>query len=279
MISYSVIIKGKEMKEIRGKKMAGKWALVTGGSKGIGKACAIELAREGANIIVNYHSTEEAASESVNEIKKTGVEAYSLKADVGDRKQVENMVDEIIKRNPIDILINNAAIVEFQPFLEITPESWDKIYRTNLLGAFNVCQLVSREMVKRGKGGKIVIMTSINQEAPNLQQGAYVVTKGGLKMLSKQMALELSEHKINVNAVASGAVPTDANKQQIIDFPGCVERYNSIVPFGRWGKPEEIAYAVKFLSTSPDSDYITGTTIFVDGGLMINNIWFQNKTD
>ena len=267
------------MEKIRMKKLIDKWALITGGSRGIGRAICLELAKEGANIIVNYASNKNAADGTVKEIEKLGVKAYKLGADVSIRDQVQNMVDEIMKNNPIDILVSNAGIVEFQPFLDITPESWDRIYKTNLLGAFNVCQIVTREMVKRKKGGKVVIISSINQDVPNLQQGVYSITKSGLKMLAKVMALELCNYNITVNTIASGAVPTDINKQQIIDFPGCQERYSSVTPLSRWGKPEEIAYAAVFLSTSPDSDYITGSSIYVEGGIMINNCWSQNKVD
>jgi len=267
------------MDQSRMKKLTGRWALVTGGSRGIGKAICLELAKEGASIVVNYISNNDAAISTVKEIKDLGVDAYQICADVSEREQVQNMVNAIIKNNPIEILVNNAGIVEFQPFLGITPESWDRIYRTNLLGAFNVCQLVAREMVKINNGGKIVIISSINQDVPNLQQGVYSITKSGLKMLAKVMALELCSYKINVNLIASGAVPTDINKQQIINFPGCIERYSNVTPIGRWGKPEEIAYATVFLSTSPDSDYITGSTIYVEGGIMLNNCWSQNKVD
>jgi NAD(P)-dependent dehydrogenase (short-subunit alcohol dehydrogenase family) len=267
------------MNDMRLKKLIGKWALVTGGSRGIGKAICLELAKEGASIVVNYVSNNEAADRIVKEIRVLGVDAYKIRTDVSDRNQVQNMVNDITKNNPIDILVNNAGIVEFQSFLEITPESWDKIFKTNLFGAFNVCQLVTREMVKRKKGGKIVMISSINQDIPNLQQGVYSITKSGLKMLAMIMALELSSYKINVNLIASGAVPTDINKQQIIRFPGCVERYSNVTPLGRWGKPEEIAHAAVFLSTSPDSDYITGSTIYVEGGIMINNCWAQNRVD
>jgi NAD(P)-dependent dehydrogenase (short-subunit alcohol dehydrogenase family) len=267
------------MEEMRRKKLLGKWALVTGGSRGIGRSIAIELAKEGANIVINYHSNDKSANQTIDDIKKLGQQSYAVKADVSNRDQVQNMINEIVKNNPIDILINNAGIVEFEPFLKITPESWDRIYRTNLWGGFNVGQLVSREMVKRGKGGKIVYVTSINQEVPSLSQGVYSITKGGLKLLAKVMALELSEHNINVNIIGSGAVPTDINQQQREDFPGMEERYENITPLGRWGKPEDIAHLAVFLSTSPDSDYITGCTIFVDGGVMINNTWFINKVD
>ena len=267
------------MDNMRRKKLIDKWALVTGGSRGIGRAICMELAKEGANIVVNYISNKDAANRTVKEIKELGVDAYQICADVSDRKQVQNMINSIMKNNPVNILVNNAGIVEFQPFLDITPESWDRIYRANLLGAFNVCQITAREMVKINKGGKIVIISSINQDVPNLHQGVYSITKSGLKMLAKIMALELCSYKINVNLIASGAVPTDINKQQIIDFPGCVERYSSVTPLGRWGNPEEIAYATVFLSTSPDSDYITGSTIYVEGGIMINNCWSQNKID
>ncbi|MGM0366773.1 MAG: SDR family NAD(P)-dependent oxidoreductase [Actinomycetota bacterium] len=265
------------MEEMRRKKLLGKWALVTGGSRGIGRSIAIELAKEGANVVINYHSNDRKAQQTAAEIKELSRQSYAVKADVSDRGQVQDMVNEITKNNPLDILINNAGIVEFEPFLEITPQGWDKIYRTNLWGGFNAGQLVSREMVKRGRGGKIVYVTSINQEVPSLSQGVYCITKGGLRMLAKVMALELSKYNINVNIIGSGAVPTDINQQQRKDFPGMEERYEDITPLGRWGKPEDIAHTAVFLSTSPDSDYITGSTIFVDGGVMINNAWFINK--
>lgn len=251
-------------------KLKSKWALVTGGSRGIGRGICLELAREGCNIIVNYVSSPEKAQETVSEIKELGSEAYSIRADVSDRKAVDEMFKKIIGKNDLDIVVGNAGVVKFEPFIEITKKAWDLQMDINLAGNFNVGQEAARYMAKRGKGGKVVFVTSFNQEVPNGSQGVYSITKSAIKMLAKTMALELAEHNINVNIIAAGAVITDINKSQIEEFPGVIERLNKIIPLHRWGKPEDMGKAAVFLASS-DSDYITGSTIFVEGGIMINN--------
>ncbi len=259
-------------------KLKNRWALVTGGGRGIGKGISIELAKEGCNVIVNYVSEPRRAEETVKELKNLGVQSYSVKADVSDRVEVNKMIADIVSNNELDILVNNAGVVKFEPFLEITRESWDFQMNINLVGAFNAGQEVSRYLVKRNKGGKIVFVTSFNQEVPNGSQGVYSITKSGIKMLAKSMALELSEYKINVNTIAAGAVITDINKVQIEEFPGLVDRLNKIIPLHRWGTPEDMGKAAVFLS-SADSDYVTGSTIFVEGGIMINNGMLINVTE
>lgn len=251
-------------------KFKHKWALVTGGSRGIGRGICRELAKQGCNIVVNYVSNSDRAKKTVSELVDLGVEAYELKADVSKRKQVDAMVSHIIDRHPLDILVNNAGVVKFEPFLEISRESWDLQCNINLKGAFNVGQEVARHMVKRKKGGKIIFVTSFNQEVPNGSQGVYSITKSAIKMLAKSMALELAAHKINVNTIAAGAVITDINKEQIEQFPGLVERLEKIIPLQRWGTVEDMGKAAVYLA-SPDSDYVTGSTLFVEGGIMINN--------
>lgn len=251
-------------------KLKNKWALVTGGGRGIGRGISIELAKEGCNVVINYVSAPEKAEAVATELRKSGVQAYCLKANVSNREEVNKMVSEITSNNELDILINNAGVVKFEPFLEITKEAWDFQMNINLLGAFNTGQEVARYMVKRNKGGKVVFVTSFNQEVPNGEQGVYSITKSAIKMLAKSMALELSSYKINVNTIAAGAVITDINKGQIEEFPGLVDRLNKIIPLRRWGTPEDMGKAAVFLSCE-DSDYITGSTIFVEGGIMINN--------
>jgi len=251
-------------------RLENKWALVTGGSRGIGKGICIELAKEGCNIVVNYVSDPKIANDTVSEIKNLGVSSYSFKADVSNRDEVNNMIYEITKNNELDILISNAGVVKFEPFLEITKEAWDFQMNINLVGAFNVGQEVAKYMVKRNKGGKIIFVTSFNQEVPNAGQGVYSITKSAMKMLAKVMALELCEYKINVNTIAAGAVVTDINKVQIEMYPGLIERLNKIIPLHRWGTPQDMGKAAVFLASN-DSDYITGSTIFVEGGIMINN--------
>ncbi len=254
-----------------------KWALVTGGSRGIGKGICIELAKKGCNVIVNYLSDEKQAADTVSRVKALGAEAYKLQADVSKRKEVDEMVEDISSRDGLDILVNNAAVVKFEPFLEITRDSWEFQMEINLAGAFNVGQEVARHMVEKKIKGKIVFISSFNQEVPNHSMAAYCITKSGIRMLAKSMALELSEHNINVNLVASGPVLTDINKPQVKQFPGLKERIEKIAPLQRWGTVEDIAKAAVFLA-SPDSDYVTGSTIFVEGGIMINNGMFVNKS-
>ncbi len=264
VFNWLIVGKGEKM------KLKNKWALVTGGSRGIGRGICLELAREGCNIIVNYVSSPVKAQKTVLEIKNLGTDAYSIKANVSDRKDVNGMFKKIISKNDLDIVIGNAGVVKFESFLDITRGAWDFQMNINLVGNFNIGQEAARYMTKRGKGGKVVFITSFNQEVPNESQGVYSITKSAIKMLAKTMALELAEYNINVNTIAAGAVITDINKSQIKEFPGVVERLNKIIPLHRWGKPEDMGKAAVFLSSS-DSDYITGSTIFVEGGIMINN--------
>jgi len=259
-------------------KLENKWALVTGGGRGIGKGICIELAKEGCNVAVNYTSDSVAAENTAMELKNLGVDSFCIKADVSDRQMVNNMLKEITDNNELDIVVSNAGVVELQPFLEITREAWDFQVNINLFGSFNIGQEAARYMVKRNKKGKIIFVTSFNQEVPNAAQGVYSITKSGIKMLAKVMALELCEYQINVNTIAAGAVITDINKTQVEMYPGLVERLNKIIPLHRWGTVADMGKAAVFLA-APDSDYITGSTIFVEGGIMINNGMLINTVE
>jgi len=227
-------------------RLKNKWALVTGGSRGIGKGICLELAKEGCNVIVNYTRDLAAAENTATQAKDLGVDSYCIKTDVSDRTQVNDMIRQITEKNELDILISNAGVVELQPFLEITKDAWDFQLNVNLVGSFNIGQETARYMVKRNKGGKIVFITSFNQEVPNSAQGVYSITKSGIKMLAKVMALELCENKINVNTIAAGAVITDINKVQIELYPGLEERLNKIIPLHRWGTPKDMGKAAVF---------------------------------
>jgi len=259
-------------------KLKDKWALVTGGSRGIGRGICFSLAKEGCNIAVNYVGHREAAEQTVKGLEELGVQAYSVKADVSNRDDVHGMVKNITERNRLDILVGNAGVVRFEPFLEISREGWDFQMNINLVGSFNVGQEVARYFVDNKIPGKVVFITSFNQEVPNAGQGVYSISKSGIRMLAKTMALELAEHKINVNTIAAGPVITDINREQVEMYPGLVERLNKIVPLHRWGTPEDMGAAAVFL-VSPDADYITGSTIFVEGGIMINNGMMINVVD
>ncbi len=251
-------------------KLKGKWALVTGGSRGIGRGVCLELAKEGCNIVVNFVSDPKKAKKTVSEVKEQGVDAYEYKADVSDRSQVNEMFKQITEKNKLDIVVGNAGVVKMQPFLEVTKQAWDFQMKINLEGSFNIGQEAAKYFVRRKKGGKVIFMTSFNQEVPNGSQGVYSITKSGIKMLAKSMALELAEHNINVNTIAAGAVATDINVEQRKMFPGLIERLSKIIPLHRWGTVEDMGKAAVYLASS-DSDYVTGSTIFVEGGIMINN--------
>ncbi|HAK45219.1 MAG TPA: hypothetical protein DCO79_04790 [Spirochaeta sp.] len=259
-------------------KFKDKWALVTGGSRGIGKGICIGLAKEGCNIVVNYVGNKKAADETVAELKALGVNAEAAQANVGKRDEVDRMMDSITSEHSLDILISNAGVVDMESFLEITPKAWDYQLETNLLGAFNIGQAMARYFVKSKISGKVAFVTSFNQEVPNGSQGVYSITKSGVKMLAKVMALELAEHGINVNTIAAGAVITDINRKQVEMFPGLIDRLNKIIPLHRWGTVEDMANAAVYLCSS-DSDYVTGSTIFVEGGIMINNGMMINVVD
>lgn len=251
-------------------KLKGKWALVTGGGRGIGRGICGSLAAEGCNVVVNYTSHPKAAEEVVAELTDRGVQAWSVKADVSSRAEVDEMVRTVTGRHQLDILVGNAGVVRFEPFLEITREGWDFQMNVNLLGSFNVGQEVARYFVDRKIRGKIAFVTSFNQEVPNAGQGVYSISKSGIRMLARTMALELAGHGITVNTIAAGPVVTDINREQVKLYPGLVERLNRILPLHRWGTPQDIGAAAAFLVSS-DADYITGSTIFVEGGIMINN--------
>jgi NAD(P)-dependent dehydrogenase (short-subunit alcohol dehydrogenase family) len=248
----------------------GTVALVTGGARGIGRGIALTLARAGARVAVNYVSRADAAAEVVKRIQRDGGEAQAIRGDVGIYADAERLVKESLERfGRIDILVNNAGIVSRQPILEVPLEEWDRVVRTNLYGCFHCSRLVGRHMVERGGGGKIVNISSIHGRVAKANVGPYCATKGAIDMFSKQLAVELAPHRINVNVVAAGAISTDINiplykstKPEDIALRRAVL---ARVPWGVIGEPEDIGRAVAFLA-SDAARYITGTVLYVDGG-------------
>ncbi|MCL4382466.1 MAG: 3-oxoacyl-ACP reductase FabG [Patescibacteria group bacterium] len=248
--------------------LSGKKVLVTGGSRGIGRGICLAMAKVGADVAVNYAASENEAEQVIQEIKKMGRQAITIRADVSQKKEVEFMVDEVTKQfSKIDILVNNAGILSYAPFLEMTEETWDKMIAVNLKGQFLVAQAAAKQMVKQGKGGRIINIASIASGQigtgfPNLAH--YCATKGGIIAMTEAMALELSPQKINVNAIAPGVIETDMTKTITMDEKakqGMLLR----IPKGRMGKPEDIAAMAVFLA-SDEADYCTGATFYVDGG-------------
>ncbi|HUW21854.1 MAG TPA: 3-oxoacyl-ACP reductase family protein [Candidatus Bathyarchaeia archaeon] len=249
--------------------LAGKKALVTGGSRGIGRGIVLALAKQGADVAVNYRSNAGEAETVVAEVEKMGREAFTLQADVSQKDQVDKMFAEVKDRwGKLDILVNNAGIINYGYFEDLTEEQWDQVMGVNLKGQF----LCSQKAVKLMPScSKIVNIASIASGGVGIgfgQLAHYTASKGGVVALTENMALELAPKGINVNAVAPGVIETDMTKGMLQDekqMRGTLTR----VPKGRVGKPEDIGAAVAFLA-SDEADYITGTVLYVDGGWLAN---------
>lgn len=241
--------------------MSEKLALVTGASRGIGKACAIELAKAGYDIAVNYAGNEEAANKTVEELKALGVDAHAFKFDVSNQETAAKGVEDVLaKFGRIDVLVNNAGITRDGLFMRMSAENWDAVINTNLSSAFYVSQPVVKVMMKQ-RSGAIVNMSSVVGVSGNAGQANYSAAKAGLIGLTKTLAKELGSRGIRVNAIAPGFINTDMTKD--LD----TSKFTDFIPLKRLGEPEDIAKAVKFLAV--DANYITGQVLEVDGGLII----------
>jgi glucose 1-dehydrogenase len=195
-------------------RLKDKVALITGASSGIGKAIATRFAAEGAHVVVNYRPGREVDSEAAQaEATSFGPSSIAVVADVSKREDVERMMEVIIKQfGRIDIAINNAGIEIKKPFLEVTDEEWNKVIAVNLFGSYLVSQVAARQMVKRGQGGKLIFISSVHEDIPFPEYTAYCASKGGVRMLMRNLAMELAQYKINVNNIAPGAIATPINQ-------------------------------------------------------------------
>ena len=249
--------------------LSGRVAVVTGGGRGIGREIALELARAGAHVAVNYFGEPERATATVADIQALGVRACALAGDVGNAADVTRVMDEAIAAlGGLDILVNNAGVQTWTPFLEVTEDEWELVIRTNLKGCFLCTQAAARQMRTRG-GGVVVNIGSGCNKVPFPGLVAYTASKGGIEMLTKVAAVELAPHRVRVNCVAPGAVEVERTRLEMDDYAGT---WGSVTPLGRVGTPEDIARTVRFLA-SDDSDFITGQTIWVDGGLFTQPPW------
>lgn len=242
-------------------------AIVTGSDSGIGQATAIELARAGADVCVTYHTDEDGAQETRRQVEASGRRAIVLQVDVQQEAEVERMFDECIRElGAPGILVNNAALnADGTHVAELTAEAWDRVLRTNLYGPFFCCRRFIAERRRAGGGGRIINITSVHEEIPMMGAGAYDATKGGLRMLTRTLALELAGDRITVNNVAPGMILTPMN-QEALDDREVREAKTQHIPWKRAGRPDEVAKVVRFLA-SEDADYITGSSYFIDGGL------------
>lgn len=242
----------------------GKVALVTGGGRGIGKGIALELARAGADIVLNDRPESPDLAQAADEVRNLGRSCHPIEADVSRRPGCEQMVAEALRLVPqIDILVSNPAWNTRCGFLEQDPEEFEQIIQATLVGGFHVSQLVARHMVARGGGGKIIFISSIQAELPMAGNIAYGPAKAALNHMTRSISVELCPHGIHVNAIEPGWIDTPGEHESFDEE--VIRQEAARLPLGRLGTPAEIGRAAVFLA-SPDADYITGSILAVDGG-------------
>jgi glucose 1-dehydrogenase len=243
-----------------------KVAIVTGGSSGIGQAIALAFAREGAAVAVNYARNAEGAEAAVKEIEGRGGRAIAIQADVSKPEDVKNLVRQTVQHfGRLDVMLNNAGVEHKMPFLETPLEVWEEVIAVNLTGPWLGCQEAARQMVEQGGPGRIVNISSVHEDLAMPTNSPYCAAKGGLRMLTRTIAVELAPHGITVNNVAPGAIetpmdaPLEANTSEM-------SQLLSEIPLGRMGHPEEVAALAVYLA-SGDAAYVTGSTFSIDGGM------------
>jgi glucose 1-dehydrogenase len=247
-------------------RLAGKCALVTGSSSGIGRAIAEVFAREGADVVVHYNHEKDEADEVVAELEKLGRRSTAIQADIGSPGEAQRLVDAAVDAlGRLDILVNNAGVEIRGPFAEVTEAQFDLVLGVNLKGAFFAAQAAARHMIERGGGGRIINVTSIHEDVAFLEFATYAASKGGMRMFMRAVCQELAPHGITVNDIAPGAIATPINKRTLGDGE-LLKQLQAVIPAGRLGEPEEVAAVAVFLA-SDEAAYVTGSTYCVDGGM------------
>ncbi|WP_210486518.1 SDR family oxidoreductase [Rufibacter aurantiacus] len=263
------------MEETSQKRLQNQVAIVTGASSGIGQGIAIRLGQHGASVVVNYHSDEEGAQATKDQIEAVGGKAILVKADVSQEQEVEAMFKTAKDTfGTIDILVNNAGIQKDAALVDMTMEEWHKVIGTNLTGPFLCARAAAREFIAQGirkevskAAGKIIFVSSVHDIIPWAGHVNYATSKGGVAMMMKTLAQELAPQQIRVNSISPGAIKTDINREEWESKEG-EQKMLSQIPYGRIGEPDDIARVAAWL-VSDEADYITGATLYVDGGMTL----------
>ena len=248
-------------------RLQNKVAIVTGAATGIGQAIAIRFAQEGAAVVVDYVGTPDTPKQTEEAIQSVGGKTISVAADVSKPDQVQHLIDSTISAfGRLDIVVNNAGIEKLFAFVDYPFEELQKILAVNLEGPFLVSQSAARQMIRQGQGGRIINISSVHEDLPMPTNAAYCASKGGLRMLTRTIAVELAKNNITVNNIGPGAVYTPINAD-ITSRPEIEKLLMAEIPLNRWGKPEEIAGLAVYLA-SDEAGYVTGSTYFIDGGML-----------
>lgn len=243
--------------------LEGKVSLITGGSRGIGRAICFALAEEHSAIAVNYNTNADAAKEVVAGLQKVGVKAKAFQADVSNEEKSHQMVEQILSEfGRVDVLVNNAGITRDRSFLKMTPDQWHSVLMVNLTGPFNITSALLSQMCDR-KWGRIINISSIVAQMGNFGQSNYAVAKGGLIAFTKTLAREVARKGVTVNAVAPGFIETDMTASVPAESLDVIKK---MTPMGRLGKPEEVARAVRFLAAE-EASFVTGQVLNINGGM------------
>ncbi|NJB84958.1 glucose 1-dehydrogenase [Lewinella marina] len=254
--------------------LKGQTAIITGSSTGLGRACAIGLAREGMNVVINYHSSDKEAKEVRREIEAAGGRAIAVQADVSKEEEVIKLFEACHEEyGHLDLLVANAGLQADAAFTEMTLEQWNRVISVDLTGQFLCCREAARIFRRQGvhehssAAGKIICMSSVHDEIAWAGHVNYAAAKGGVKMMMESMAQELAGDKIRINSISPGAIRTEINRAAW-EGEDAMNELLKLIPYGRIGEAEDVANLCTFLA-SDASDYITGATIYIDGGMML----------
>jgi len=249
-------------------QLQGKVAIVTGASKGIGKAIAVGFGKEGATVVVNYNTDRKGADEAVAAIVEAGQKAIAVQADTSNPQSATFLVEQAVKTfGGLDILVNNAGILRVAPLVDMDASLWDHVIRTNLYGYFYCAQAAARQLIKQNRGGRIINISSISDPMVFIGGAAYCATKGGIDAFTRVLAVELAKYGITANVIQPG--PTDTPLNYPYYTPDVIGRYSARIPMGRLAKAEEIVGAAVYLA-SDSSSFTNGAEILIDGGLKVN---------